>query len=177
MVQAATTMNEHMSADCNSGSLRKSMSAFATGVAVVTAHVDGRDIGMTINSFTSLSMDPPLVLWNLRKSSPLLQSFQHCTHYAIHVLSIDQLHLSRQFSAADERFRNVALERGVANTPLIAHCCAIFECSAEHVYDGGDHVIFVGRIQRHAAVADRAPLVFHAGRYQRIDSTVRIVST
>jgi len=149
---------------------REALGSFATGVTVLTALTpDGEPIGVTISSFNSVSLQPPLILWSLACASPRLEAFRQTRHYAVNVLTADQQWLSDCFAKReDDRFREVEFTAGLASVPLIKRCSAWFECSNEAQYPGGDHLIFVGRVERFARGEPAAPLLFHAGRYRRI---------
>lgn len=145
---------------------RDALGTFATGVTIVTT-VDpgGRDIGLTANSFNSVSLDPPMVLWSLAKSAASLPAFMTAPCFAVHVLAHDQDELSVRFAKRDvDRFENLAVRRGTGGIPLLDGCAARFECRTEFRYEGGDHVIFVGRVERFEH-STRKPLVFHGGQY------------
>ena len=146
---------------------RRALGRFPTGVTVVTTlSPDGCKIGLTANSFNSVSLDPPLVLWSLAKRAASLPVFLKAPHYAINVLSADQIRLSRQFAGARaNRFAGVRCREGLGGTPLIEGCTAWFECHNVHQYEGGDHVILVGRVERFAH-DDRPALAFHGGGYR-----------
>ncbi|CAE6754666.1 p-hydroxyphenylacetate 3-hydroxylase, reductase component [Paraburkholderia domus] len=145
---------------------RKALGAFATGVTVVTCKgSDGGDVGLTANSFNSVSLNPPMVLWSLGKNSSNLNAFMHSDHFAVHILSVDQENISNQFAkSAIDRFAGVEMERGVADVPLLGGCSARFECRTTYRYEGGDHVIFVGEVVSFQSFG-HAPLVFHSGKY------------
>lgn len=147
--------------------LRDALGSFATGVTVVTARgADGEPVGVTINSFASVSLDPPLVLWSLGLSSPSLVVFESCNWYVINVLAADQEELSQRFAQSQgDRFAGIELEVGAGGTPILPGCCAWFECRNEIRYPGGDHLIFVGHVESFQRV-EIAPLVFHGGRYR-----------
>jgi len=151
---------------------RRTLGRFATGVTVVTALTDdGRPIGLTISSFNSVSLSPPLILWSLSLESPNFAAFRKASHFAVNVLAADQQALSDRFaSRSNDRFADLAVRPGLAGVPLIAGCCAWFECSAEAHYPGGDHLIFVGRVERFSPGDNALPLVFHNGRYRRLES-------
>ena len=151
---------------------RNTLGSFATGVTVLsTLNSEGNPVGMTISSFNSVSLDPPLVLWSLSLSSPNLEAFRTASHYAINVLAADQQHLSDRFaSRRPDRFSGVAIHHGMHGVPLLDGCSAWLECSHEAHYPGGDHLIFVGRVERFAQSDRQAPLVFHGGCYHRLDS-------
>jgi 3-hydroxy-9,10-secoandrosta-1,3,5(10)-triene-9,17-dione monooxygenase reductase component len=146
--------------------LRNALGAFATGVTIVTTRgPTGADVGLTANSFSSVSLDPPMVLWSLSRTSSSIDAFRDGAHFAVHVLSAEQVALSARFaSKVADRFEGLVLERGPGGLPMLPDCLARFTCRMAHQYAGGDHVIFVGEIVdfHHAA---RAPLVFHGGRY------------
>jgi len=146
---------------------RRALGEFATGVAVVTTRArDGRRIGVTVNSFTSLSLDPPLVLWCLAREAASLPDFTGASHFAINVLAADQHHLSRQFSTPlPDKFCDVDFAEGVAGMPLLNGVIARFICRNVKQHDGGDHVIFVGEVEAYERF-DGEPLVFHSGRYR-----------
>jgi len=147
--------------------LRRALGQFATGVTVVTARADdGRRIGVTANSFTSLSLDPPLVLWCLAKGAPSLPEFLESGHFAVNVLAADQHHLSRQFSTpAPDKFAGVPVSEGPGGVPLLDGVLARFTCRHVRNHDGGDHVIFIGEVERFEEF-DGEPLVFHSGFYR-----------
>jgi 3-hydroxy-9,10-secoandrosta-1,3,5(10)-triene-9,17-dione monooxygenase reductase component len=151
--------------------LREALGAFATGVTIVTARgADGQPVGMTVNSFTSVSLDPPLVLWCVQRGVPPAEAFTEASHYAVHVLSADQRALSDRFadpSTLAMRFEGLALEEGPGGLPLIPGCPTRLSCALVQRHAAGDHDILVGRVLRveHAAAQ---PLAFHAGRYVRL---------
>jgi flavin reductase (DIM6/NTAB) family NADH-FMN oxidoreductase RutF len=149
--------------------LRKAFGRFATGITVVTTKLpDGQRIGLTANSFTSVSMSPPLVSWNYRREALGFAAFVQAQHFAIHVLGQHQLHLSPQFaSSAPDRFRGVELETGMGDVPLIKNCAATFECRQWSTVEAGDHVILLGEVLRYTH-SDAPPLVFHAGAYMQL---------
>lgn len=145
---------------------RKALGAFATGVTVVTGKgSDGKDVGLTANSFNSVSLNPPMVLWSLDKSSSNLGAFMESDHFAVHILALDQEKVSNQFAKSEiDRFAGMDVERGIENLPLLSGCSARFECRTSYRYEGGDHVIFVGEVVSFESF-DRAPLLFHSGKY------------
>ncbi|MFT8246909.1 flavin reductase family protein [Roseomonas sp. BN140053] len=145
--------------------LRRALGCFATGAAVVTAAGPGQPSGLTINSFASLSLDPPLVLWSLLARSPSLDCFRNATHFAINVLADNQRELCARFAArVPDRFAGVAWVPGAGGAPLLAGCAATFECARVAEAEGGDHVLFTGRVERHWH-DDRQPLIVLRGRY------------
>lgn len=140
---------------------------FATGVTIVTARgPDGQWLGLTANSFNSVSLSPPLVLWSLAQSARSLAFFSSATHYAINVLAADQKALALRFaSAGNDRFNGVAATESASGAPLLAGAAAHFECINRSRYAEGDHVIFVGEVARCAHRANASPLLFHGGQF------------
>jgi flavin reductase (DIM6/NTAB) family NADH-FMN oxidoreductase RutF len=149
---------------------RDALGSFATGVTVLTAlGVDGGPVGVTISSFNSVSLQPPLILWSLSRTSPRLEAFRHARHYAVNVLAANQQWLSDSFACREnDCFGGVGITAGLAGVPLIGGCSAWFECSHEAQYPGGDHIIFVGRVRHFARGEAGEPLIFHAGRYREL---------
>ena len=146
---------------------RAALAMFATGVTIVTArNADGAPIGLTANSFNSVSIAPPLVLWSLSRQAGSLPSFARGSHYAIHILAADQHALALRFASKDvDRFDGVPFRSGSSGAPLLDGAAAIFECFNRSRYDEGDHVIFVGEVESCARRAGAQPLIFHGGRY------------
>lgn len=151
---------------------RDALGSFATGVTVLTTlATDGTPIGLTISSFNAVSLDPPLILWSLACDSPRLAAFRHAGHYAVNVLAADQEAISNCFASRDEgRFDALVFTPGLAGVPLLEGCAAWFECGHEAHYPGGDHLIFLGRVQRFTRGQATDPLIFHAGRYRHLHS-------
>jgi len=148
---------------------RRALGAFTTGVTVVTtrSESDG-EIGLTANSFNSVSLDPPLVLWSLAKSARSLEAFKSCNYFAIHVLADAQEELSTRFAQRGaDKFAGLVLERGPDQIPLLPDCAARFVCTSRYQYDGGDHIIFVGEVVDFSHWS-RLPLLFHGGKYHQI---------
>jgi flavin reductase (DIM6/NTAB) family NADH-FMN oxidoreductase RutF len=145
---------------------RNALGAFATGVTIVTTRdTDGRDIGLTANSFNSVSLHPPMVLWSLAKSARSLPAFLAGSHFAVHVLAADQEELSLRFATrGSEKFTGIDLERGVAQVPLLRGCAARFQCRTAFRHEAGDHMIFVGEVEEFDR-SDLPELLFHRGRY------------
>jgi flavin reductase (DIM6/NTAB) family NADH-FMN oxidoreductase RutF len=140
---------------------------FATGVTIVTARTaEGELVGLTANSFNSVSLDPPLVLWSLAKAAASLPAFSAGSHYAINVLGADQKELARRFAAKDvDRFADVEFVEGVGGAPLLLGAAASFECFNRSRYAEGDHVIFVGEVERCTHRLGASPLLFHGGKF------------
>jgi flavin reductase (DIM6/NTAB) family NADH-FMN oxidoreductase RutF len=147
--------------------LRQALGRFATGVTIVTCiDAAGQRIGLTANSFNALSLDPPLVLWSLRRTSASLPAFAAASHFAVNVLAEAQVDLSRRFAhSAADKFAEGQWSAGRFGVPVLAGCAAVFECAAESAQDAGDHVLFIGRV---LAMIESAvpPLVFQAGHYR-----------
>ncbi len=148
---------------------RNALGMFATGIAVVTARApDGQRIGLTINSFNSVSLAPPLVVWSLASEQPSRALLESCEYYAINVLAEDQEALSRLFaSRAADKFHGLETDRGMDGAPLLRDCCARFECRNTARYPGGDHILFVSEVIAFDR-KDRPPLVYHGGAYRRL---------
>jgi len=140
---------------------------FATGVTIVTARAaNGRLIGMTANSFNSVSIHPPLVLWSLARAAGSLAVFSQGSHYAINVLAADQMTLAQRFASKDvDRWQGVEFVEGQAGAPLLKGVVASFECFNRSRYEEGDHVIFIGEVERCAHRAGSSPLLYHGGRF------------
>ena len=144
---------------------RHATGSFATGVAVVTTEVDGRRHGLTANSFTSVSLDPPLVLFCLARNAGSLDAFAACSSFAINILGRDQEDVSRRFATpSPDKFDGVEVRRGQTGSPLLERCHAVLECRPEQIHEAGDHVIVLGRVEA-IEVHDGDPLVFHRSRY------------
>ena len=140
---------------------------FATGVTIVTARTPaGALIGLTANSFNSLSLSPPLVLWSLSQAAGSMPALSTGSHYAINVLAADQKALAERFAGRrDDRWAGVAYTEGASGAPLITGAAASFECFNRSRYEEGDHVIFVGEVERCSHQPGAAPLLFHGGKF------------
>ncbi len=147
--------------------MRSALGLFATGVTIVTARSpDGSMMGLTANSFNSVSLTPPLVLWSLGTKSGSLKAFLQAKHYAIHVLAIEQKSLAERFaSKMVDRFEGLTIEEGSGGVPILPGCAAVFECTSRSQYPEGDHVILVGEVLSCQHDATRAPLLFHGGKF------------
>ncbi|HUP92399.1 MAG TPA: flavin reductase family protein, partial [Solimonas sp.] len=145
---------------------RKALGSFATGVTIITTRAaDGAPLGLTVNSFNSVSLNPPLVLWSLAESSLSLPIFRAASHWAVHVLAADQDQLSARFARrGEDKFAGLDVETGAGDVPLLRGCTARFQCRTAFQYEGGDHTIFVGEVLAFDR-SEAAPLVFHSGRY------------
>ena len=146
---------------------RASLAMFATGVTIVTARTaSGELIGLTANSFNSVSLSPPLVLWSLSQAASSMAAFSAGSHYAINILAADQKDLAERFaSKRADRWDGVAFTDGVAGAPLLVGAAASFECFNRSRYQEGDHVIFVGEVEHCTHSAGAAPLLYHGGKF------------
>lgn len=151
--------------------LREALGAYPTGVTIVTARAaDGRPVGLTVNSFASLSLDPPLLLWSLANRSPNLRAFRTASHFAINVLADHQAEVARRFATPSiaDKFDGIALRQQLQPwadlAPLIEGTVAHFVCASRDAIETGDHTLFIGRIEHHWR-EDGDPLVFHGGRF------------
>lgn len=145
---------------------RQALGQFATGVTIITTRNQaGEPMGLTVNSFNSVSLNPPMVLWSLAETYKGYEAFKNASHWAVHVLATDQEALSNRFAGkADDKFAGLELEQSPNGNPLLPSCAARFECKTAFQYEGGDHLIFVGEVESFEQSAS-APLVFHSGRY------------
>ena len=150
---------------------RNALGTYATGVTIITAAaVDGRPYGLTCNSFASVSLNPPLVLWSLGMFSQGLSIFQNASHFTVNVLGASQQALASKFAkSADDKFLGVEWAPGLGNAPILKDCIANFQCRAANRYYGGDHVIFLGAVEAYA-YNRQEPLLFARGGYGRFSS-------
>jgi 4-hydroxyphenylacetate 3-hydroxylase, reductase component len=148
---------------------RRALGNFATGVTVVTAATeDGRKVGVTANSFNSVSLDPPLILWSIDKRSSSHEVFEASGHFAVNVLAADQIDVSNNFARpSDDRFAAIDFVPGPGGAPLLADCSARVHCEKYQQVDGGDHWIMIGKV---LAFDDcgRSPLLYHQGAYSMV---------
>lgn len=145
--------------------LRTAFGHFATGVTVMTASVDGRPVGVTANSFSALSLDPPLVLWSIMRSSSSFPTFEAASHFAVNILAQDQIALSQRFARpAEDRFAGLAVDPGAGGAPLLRGTSATLECARHSILEGGDHWILLGRVLAFR-IHGPEPLLFHKGDY------------
>jgi flavin reductase (DIM6/NTAB) family NADH-FMN oxidoreductase RutF len=146
---------------------RAALGMFATGVTIVTARsASGELVGLTANSFNSVSLEPPLVLWSLAQAAGSMPTLSSGSHYAINILAADQKELAERFAARREgRWDGVAWTEGLGGSPLLTGAAASFECFNRSRYEEGDHVIFVGEVERCSHRAGAAPLLFHGGKF------------
>lgn len=157
-------MNAHNTIDPKK--FRNALGNFATGVTVITTDCEevGK-VGMTANSFNSVSLDPPMVLWSIAKTSRALDFFQSAGKFCVNVLAADQVSMSNHFaSKSPDKFADVAWHDGETGVPVLDDVAAAFECETAFVYEGGDHLIFVGNVMEFADTGRKA-LLYHGGRY------------
>jgi flavin reductase (DIM6/NTAB) family NADH-FMN oxidoreductase RutF len=147
---------------------RDALGRFATGVTVVTCEGDG-PLGITANSFTSVSLDPPLVLWSPARSSRRFNAFVEAEHFAVHVMGEEQADIALGFAMEGDAFDGLSVARNEEGVPIIHGCLARFECRTHARHDGGDHEIVVGAVLR-ASSSGGAPLIFAGGSYGRFTS-------
>lgn len=168
-----TRMNEPTeqarTAEFDHRDLRHAFGMFPTGVTIVTTrHPDGHPIGLTCNSFSSVSLTPPLVLWSLSIYSPNLQAFLQAPVFTVNILACDQQALSRRFAARiPDRFAGVEWSEGEGGVPLLAGVAATIQCRNETRHYSGDHVILIGQVVRYR-YRDVEPLVFSRGTYRSL---------
>lgn len=154
---------------------RGALGQFATGVAVITAqNAAGMDIGITVNSFSSVSLDPPLILWSIAHDSKSLDVFAMHSRFCVNVLSAGQEQMARHFAtSARHQFDDMPtggapVRRGLGELALLGGCVSYFECRLEALLPGGDHTILVGRVERFASPGGR-PLLFHGGKFRALE--------
>jgi flavin reductase (DIM6/NTAB) family NADH-FMN oxidoreductase RutF len=150
-------------------SFRRALGNFATGVTVITAQNNaGEKVGVTANSFNSVSIDPPLVLWSIDKSAHSYQVFNTATHFAVNILAADQIDLSNRFARkGEDKFSGVEWDEGAGKAPIIRDCSATFQCKNYQQVDAGDHWILIGEVVEFDD-AGRSPLCFHQGSYSMV---------
>lgn len=148
---------------------RRALGNFATGVTIITARApDGTNVGVTASSFSSLSLDPPLILWSSIKETPSCKLFETATHFAVNILASDQMDMSNHFARQQEdKFEGFEWEEGIGGAPIFPNCAGRFQCESYDKLDGGDHWIFVGRVVSFDDYG-RSPLCFHQGSYSMV---------
>ena len=146
--------------------LRNAFASFGTGVTVVTSRgADQRRVGVTANSFSSVSLDPPIVSWNLALHSPNLAAFDHAGRFVINVLALSQLNLSNQFaSKSTDKFAGVEFDEGLCGLPVLRGCAAVIECRTIERLEVGDHILFLGAVEQYRYQGIE-PLLFCQGAY------------
>jgi len=157
--------------------LRAALGRFATGITVVTCcDAQGRWLGLTVNSFNALSLQPPLVLWSLRHASASLDAFVASPRFAVNVLAENQGALSHRFAALEgDKFSSDAWRLGAHGAPVLKVCAAVFECVMVSHQAAGDHELFIGRVLA-CTQAELPPLLYNAGHYHRLGSRLRLDS-
>jgi flavin reductase (DIM6/NTAB) family NADH-FMN oxidoreductase RutF len=153
--------------------LRHALGRFATGVTIVTCRdAHGAPSGLTANSFAGVSLEPPLVLWSLRRASPSTPTFTAATAFNVNVLTEAQIELSRHFaSRVSHKFSLGTWSEGRNGAPVLADCAAVFECTSVARHDIGDHLLFVGQVTS-VSESHLPPLLFHSARYHKIGRVV-----
>lgn len=148
---------------------RDALGMFATGITVVATRApDGEPIGLTVNSFNSVSLDPPLIVWSLANTLPSRPVFEACEYYSVNVLAADQMHLSQLFaSRSDEKFAGLEFDEGLYGVPLLRGCCARLECRNIIRHAGGDHLMFISEVVRFDR-EEREPLIYFGGAYRQL---------
>jgi flavin reductase (DIM6/NTAB) family NADH-FMN oxidoreductase RutF len=145
---------------------RAALGTFATGVTVVTTQTGAGPVGITANSFASVSLDPPLILWSPAKSSSRFKAFHAASQFAVHVLSDSQRDVASGFTRSQDAFAALDWHLSAAGTPVLPDCLARFDCDTHALHDAGDHVIILGLV-REVTHGPGAPLVFHGGQFGR----------
>lgn len=143
---------------------RTALGRFGTGVTIVTCLSETGPMGITANSFASLSLDPPLITWAPARSSKRHDAFVTAKHFAIHVLKASQAPLCARFAKDGRDFDGLDWQAGKAGTPLIENCLSRFECQSVTIHEGGDHSLIIGKVEQVTTEAG-APLMFQGGRY------------
>jgi len=164
-VTAPIRLAEQGEPSADGRAFRRCLGQFATGVAVITVNQENRPVGMAVNSFAAVSLDPPLVLWSIRRESGSAPAFLNAAHFAVSILSASQVETSQLFGAPHpDRFSQIGWKPGREGVPLIDRAIAHLECQLEHIHEGGDHLILVGRVNRYARF-EGEPLLFAQGQY------------
>ena len=149
----------------DSKAFRRCLGQFSTGVGVMTTIANGEPVGVTANSFSSLSMDPPLVLWSIAHTSRSSAAFKNAKHFAVNILAVEQVEYSQRFARpAENKFEGVDWRAGVLGSPILPNVLASLECVLETTLQGGDHVILIGRVKKYSRYAGNA-LLYAQGRY------------
>lgn len=151
---------------------RDTLGRFVTGVTIVTTRsLAGDRVGVTANSFNSVSLEPPLILWSLNRDSRTLSSFEGSGYFAVHILRQDQIDLSIRFATpTSDKFAGLETKEGKGGVPLLNGCAARLECRTYNRHPAGDHVIFIGEVIVFEASNEVDPLLYHGGRYARLQN-------
>ena len=149
---------------------RETLGLFVTGVTIITTRDErGDPVGITANSFNSVSLDPPLILWSVGLKALSLKAFADAEAFAVHILRDDQADLSQRFATSGtDKFDQLPVEPGLGGAPLLPDCAARLECSLYAKYPAGDHVLFIARVDRLSSDPAAMPLVYHGGRYAEL---------
>jgi 3-hydroxy-9,10-secoandrosta-1,3,5(10)-triene-9,17-dione monooxygenase reductase component len=149
---------------------RETLGLFVTGVTIITTRDEqGEPIGITANSFNSVSLDPPLILWSVGLKALSLKAFSDAENFAVHILRDDQADLSQRFATSGtDKFHALSITQGLGSAPLLPDCAACLECSLFAKYPAGDHVLFIAKVERMTSDPDAMPLVYHGGRYAEL---------
>ncbi len=155
----------------DTSAFRRALSRFATGIGVVTAlDKEGDKVGITISSFNSVSLDPPLILWSIGLDSMSYDVFTDVDYFAVHILTRQQQDLCDRFAQrGNNKFAGLDCREGLHDVPVLPDFAACFECSTEHIYPGGDHKIIVGRVHRFEE-RESEPLIYYRSRFLRKES-------
>jgi flavin reductase (DIM6/NTAB) family NADH-FMN oxidoreductase RutF len=153
----------------DSRAFRDALGHFATGVAIITAPGEGGGLGLTVNSFASVSLAPPLILWSLDKGSDRFGPLMAVTHFAVNMLGGEARDLAQRLSRKGQSgLAGEAVRLSARGVPLLGCAIAHFECSVEARHEGGDHVIFVGRVLDFDHKSHSDPLIYYRGRYRAL---------
>ena len=174
-------MSQQTQTGTNTTSFRHALGCFPTGVAVITTRdAQGQPVGLTCNSFSSVSLEPPLVLWSLRNNSKSIDIFRQTGEFTINVLSHRQDALSGRFASSSktmaEKFDGVAHRSGWDGTPVLEECIANFQCSVFAQHDAGDHVVFIGKVEAFEQSSEEDALVFYKGAYMMLAQSLRALA-
>jgi flavin reductase (DIM6/NTAB) family NADH-FMN oxidoreductase RutF len=165
-------MTARMQEAFDTRAFRHALGQFPTGVCVVTTMVDGTRLGMTVSSFNSLSLDPPLVLFSIDRRAASLALWEKAEAVAVHVLAENQKDLSNRFARAlANKWEGMSFDAGPSGAPVLPGVAALFECAVWAKHDGGDHTLFILHVRNFLNFADRHPLVFGKGRYAALQSS------
>ncbi|MEX2475797.1 p-hydroxyphenylacetate 3-hydroxylase reductase component [Marinobacter sp.] len=156
-------------ADFDTRAFRRALGNFATGITIITAESpDGIKAGVTANSFNSVSMDPPLILWSIDKGSKAIDVFRTASHFTVNILASDQAHLSNNFAkSGDDKYADIDYKPGLGNAPVFDGVSGYFECEPWEFVEGGDHWIIIGKVVNFVDEG-RPPLVYHQGGYSMV---------
>lgn len=153
---------------------RDTLGLFVTGVTIITTRSDSDEwVGITANSFNSVSLTPPLVLWSVGNQARSLQAFKTAQHFAVHILHQDQIALSQHFAKSNpDKFKGLEVHEGRGGIPLFENCAARLECRAHSQHQAGDHTLFLAEVIEFTSDKNARPLVYHGGQYAELSDTV-----